>query len=387
MFRRIYDIILLECWNIWKNPVYLLSMIVFPVLVMVYFTSMMNAGQPQELPVGIVDLDNSATSRAIVRRLDAMQTTNVVRQFSSVAEARKAVQKNEIYAFMYIPEGTTANLMANRQPKISLYYSSTSLLAGALLFRDMKTVATLANAAVGQTVLRAKGFTDAQTMAFLQPISLDAHLLNNPCVNYNQYLSTMLIPACIMLFIMLLTTYTLGMELKQQTARRLMEMAGGNAFIAVLGKLIPQTLTFLTMMFCHVFYLYGALGFFHQGSLFVMLLVCVLAVLAAQGFGVMIFALLPSMRLSMSVCSLWGVLSFSMVGTAFPAFAMDAPLRALTVLFPMRHYWLMYSVNIFNGYSLSYTWINILALALFALFPIVLLKRMKRVFMTYNYME
>ena len=96
MFRRIFDIILLECGNIWKNPVYLLSMIVFPVLVMVFFTTMMNAGQPQELPVGIVDLDNSTTSRAIVRRLDGMQTSNVVRKFSSVAEARKAIQKNEI---------------------------------------------------------------------------------------------------------------------------------------------------------------------------------------------------------------------------------------------------------------------------------------------------
>ena len=166
-----------------------------------------------------------------------------------------------------------------------------------------------------------------------------------------------------------------------------LQFKGGNAFIAVLGKLMPQTVVFLAMMFCHAFYLYGVLAFFHQGTLLVMMLACLLAVLAAQGFGIMIFALLPSIRLSMSVCSLWGVLSFSMVGTAFPAFAMDGPLRALTLLFPMLHYWLMYSLNIFNGYSLSYTWINILALALFALFPLVLLKRIKRVFMTYNYME
>ena len=53
-----------------KNPIYLCCMVIFPLLTMLFFTSLLDEGVPQEMPVGVVDLDNSTTSRALVRRLD-----------------------------------------------------------------------------------------------------------------------------------------------------------------------------------------------------------------------------------------------------------------------------------------------------------------------------
>lgn len=368
-----------------SNPAQFLAMVFFPILVVVFFTTMMSEGQPQEMPVGVVDLDNTSTTRSLIRRLDGFQTSHVVAHYPNVSEARRAIQHNEIYAFMYFPKGTTDALLASRQPKISFYYSSTSLAAGSLLFRDMKTLSVLGNAAVGQATMRAKGFTEKQTMALLQPITLNTHAINNPCVNYNQYLSTMLIPTTFMLFIMLLTTYTLGLELKTGRSNELMRLADNNIFIAVISKLLPQTAVFLTLMFFHTFYLFGILGFSHQGGVGYMILLSILAVLAGQGFGIAIFSAMPSMRMSMSICSLWGVLSYSMVGAAFPAFAMDAPLEALTWLFPMRHYWLIYAENIFNGYPLSDTLINVLALIIFALLPLLFVGRAKTVLKNYVY--
>ena len=225
--RRIYDIILRECGRIRRNPVFLLSMVAFPVMVTLFFTSMMDEGQPQEMPVAVVDNDNTSMTRAIVRQLDTYQTSHVQRHYATVAEARHAIQEGEIFAFLYIPKGTTDDVLSQRRPTISYYYSSTSLTAGALSYRDMKTATTLATAAVGKATLTARGMTERQAMTFLQPVTLDVHLLNNPCTNYSLYLSTILIPACIMLFIMLLTTYTLGAELKEGTGRELMEKAGG----------------------------------------------------------------------------------------------------------------------------------------------------------------
>lgn len=385
--KRIYKILLRECGIIRSNPAQFLAMIFFPVLVVIFFTTMMSEGQPQEMPVGVVDLDNTSTTRSLIRRLDAFQTSNVVAHYPNVSEARRAIQHSEIYAFIYFPKGTTEKLLASRQPKISFYYSSTSLAAGSLLFRDMKTLSVLGNAAVGQATMRAKGFTEKQTMALLQPIALSTHAINNPCVNYNQYLSTMLIPTTFMLFIMLLTTYTLGIEIKTGRNKELMRLANNNMFIAIFGKLLPQTMVFLALMFAHTFYLFGVLGFSHQGGLGYMILLSVLAVLAGQGFGIVVFSSMPSMRLAMSVCSLWSVLSYSMVGAAFPAFAMDAPLEALTWLFPMRHYWLIYAENIFNGYPLTDTWVNLAALIIFAILPLPFIGRIKTVLNNYVYMK
>ena len=173
--RQIYLLSVRECKIFLHNPIYLFCMLVFPLAVLFFFTSMLSEGQPQELPVGIVDLDNTSTTRSLIRRLDGFQTSKVVAYYPSVADARKAIQNNEVYGFLYIPEGTTEKLLASRQPKVSFYYSMTTLTSGSLLYRDLKTIASLGSAAVGQATMRAKGFTDAQIQTLLQRLPDDSH--------------------------------------------------------------------------------------------------------------------------------------------------------------------------------------------------------------------
>lgn len=385
MFRNIYQIAMREMRILLKNPIYLFCMVAFPIMVMFFFTSMMDDGLPQDMPVGIVDLDNSSTSRSLTRRLDAFQNTKIVARYQSVAEARQAIQRNEIYAFLYIPKGTTEQLLSSRQPKISFYYSMTSLASGALLFKDLKTISTLGSAAVGQATMRAKGFTDAQIQTFLQPIRIDLHQIANPWTNYNVYLSTMLVPGMIMLFAFLISAYSIGTELKFGTSREWMAMADNNIIVALFGKFLPQTLIFLAIVYVYEYYVFYVLHFPHLGSAWMIALLGLLQVLAAQGFGIFAFGLMPSLRMSMSVCSLWAVLSFSMAGSAFPVMGMDAPLQSLSWLFPLRHYYMIYQITVFNGFPLLEAWFHLAALVAFTLLPWLVVKKIKNAMLTYVY--
>ncbi len=360
-------------------------MVVFPILITVFFTTMMGEGQPTEMPVGVVDLDNSTTSRRIVRTLDSFQSSKVVARYASVDEARRAVQRNEIYGFLYIPDMMADDLLSSRQPTVSFYYSMTSLTSGALVFRDLKTVSLLASASVGQATLTAKGASPQMVRTFLQPITIDLHPLSNPWTDYSVYLTTMLVPGIIMLFAFLITAYSLGTELKFSRSRNLVEKAGGNIVIALIGKMLPQCLIFLTVTYSYMFYVFFVLGFPHPGGISHILLLGLLQVLSAQGFGIFVFGLMPSLRMSMSVCSLWGVLSFSIVGSAYPVSDMDAPLQALSWLFPLRHYFMIYRTSVFNDYPLAEAWIHVAALMAFILLPILLFKKLKNIMLNYVY--
>lgn len=374
-----------ECAILRKNRMYLFCMVVFPVIVTILFTSLMAGGQPTDMPVGVVDLDDTPTTRTLARRLDAFQSTKIVAHYPNVADARQAMQRNEIYAFIYIPEGTTSGLLSMRQPKISFYYSTASYTAGALLYRDLKTIAMLGSASAGASLLKGKGLTDEQVSSFLQPIVVDLHTVNNPLVNYSVYLNTMLIPGCLMLFIFLVTAYSLGTELKFNSAREWFRVSGGNVFVALLGKMLPQTLTFLAIIYAYMFYVFGVLGFPHPGGIGYILLLGLLTVLSSQGFGIFVFGVVPSLRMSMSICCLWAVLSYSLSGTAFPLSAMDSELKAIAHLFPLRHYYMVYQLNIFNGYSISYSWPYVMALLVFAALPLLVARRIKKNMMTYEY--
>lgn len=376
-----------ECGIIFTTPVYIICMVVLPLFVMIFFTTLMNQGQPNEMPVGIVDLDNTATTRSMTRKLDAFQNTHVVAYYNNVDEARLAMQQNKIYGFMYFPKGTTDKLLSSRQPKISFYYSYTSLTAGALLYKDLKTIASLGSAGVGSATMSAKGFTQKQIMAFLQPIAIDMHAVTNPWTNYNFYLSTMLIPGCMMLFIFLITPYSFGTELKFGRTKKLLATAGNNTWAMLLGKLLPHTVIFLTMFYIYSFYVYGILGFPHNGGTWHIVLLGLLAVTASQGFGAFMFGLMPSLRMSMSTCSLWAVLSFSLVGTAFPVFAMDPALEGIAQMFPLRHYFRIYQTSVFNDFPLSYVWINLTAMIAFSLLPLLVGRNIKRAMREYKYMD
>ena len=379
ILRQIYEIMLRELMILRQNHIYRFCMVLFPILVIFFFTSLMDDGQPLNLPVGIVDLDNTSTSRSLSRKLDGFQMSKVVARYPSVAEARRAIQRNEIYGFLYIPKGTTDKLLASRQPKISYYYTYTSIAAGSMLMKDLKTASTLGSAGLGQATMRAKGLTDAQIQTLLQPIKIDLHQIANPWTNYNAYLSTMMVPGIIMLFIFLISAYSIGTELKFATGKKWMEMADNNITVALLGKFLPQTIIWLAIVYGYEWYVFYHLGFPHLGSPWMLVLLGLMQVLASQGFGIFAFGLMPSLRMSMSVCSLWAVLSISMAGSAFPIMGMDAPLQSLSWLFPLRHYWMMYQ------FPLVETWFHFAAMAAFLLLPWLVVNKIKNAMLTYVY--
>lgn len=384
--RQILDIALRELNIIVrKNRIYGFCMIVFPVMLVLFFTTMLDQGIPQDLPIGVVDQDNSATSRGLVRNLDAMQNSRVMYRFANVTEARNAMQEGKVYAYLYIPEGTAAKLMAGRQPKISYYYTMTCMTAGSMASKDLKTIGMLGSMAVGKATLSAKGATDEQIKAALQPVTIDAHMIANPESSYNYSLTTVFVPGILMLFMALLSSYSLGMEMKFDTGKEWLARADGNIVVAMIGKYIVHALVFLLVIFAYQYYIFDVLHFPRLGGTWSIVRLTLLQVAASLGFGIFTFGIMPSLRMSMSISSLWSVLGLSMCGSAFPILGMDPPLQSMSWLFPLRHYWMIYQATVLNGFPVIDVWFHLVALVAFTLLPWFVLRKVKNAMLNYVY--
>ena len=132
-------------------------------------------------------------------------------------------------------------------------------------------------------------------------------------------------------------------------------------------------------------YLYGYLHFPCNSGIGPMLLASFLFVLASQAMGIFMVGVFPTLRLSLSFASIWGVISFSISGFTFPVMAMHPMLQALTNLFPLRHYFLIYVDQALNGYAMIYSWRSYVALLLFVLLPFLIIRRLKKALLTYTY--
>ena len=368
-----------------SKPIYWFCMIAAPLFCFVFFTSLMAEGLPTDMPLGLVDNDNTTTSRSLARNLDAFEMTSIKEQYANVTEAREAAQRGDIYGFYYIPKGTTRKAQRQELPVVSFYTNYSYLVAGSLLYRDMRTMSELASGAASRTVLYAKGATERQAMAFLQPIVIDSHAINNPWLNYNVYLSNVILPGLLMLFIFMVTVFSIGTEVKHNTVHDWLIMARGSMFHALAGKLLPQTLIFFLIGIAFAIGLYGVLHFPCHCGLPTMLLVMFLGIIGAQGLGVFMFAMLPTLRMSLSFASLWGVISFSICGMSYPVMAMHPTLQGLSLLFPLRHYFLLYVNCALDGYPLMNAAPYVVGLLLFAMLPLLLLRRLKKMLLVVPY--
>lgn len=374
-----------ELKNLTSRPLYLFCMVVAPLCCCLFFTTLMNEGLPQDLPVGVVDQDNTATTRNIIRNLDAFTQTAVSKQYAQVAEARKDMQQGKIYAFYYIPKGTTEDLLASRQPKVSFYTNNTFLIAGSLIYRDMRIMSELAKGSVGLKTMQARGIPESIARATLQPIVIDMHALQNPWLNYAVYLNNTILPGILMLLIFMVTVFSIGSETKNGTQNTWLDMADQNIMQALLGKLLPHTVIFYTVAMAINLYMYGILKYPFHCSTGALMFSTMIMVLASQSFGVLAYSLLPTLRLALSACSLWGVVSFSISGFTFPVMAMHPSLQMLSNLFPLRHYFLIYVNQILNGYPIEYAWKPYLALVIFILLPLPFLGRLHKALREFNY--
>lgn len=376
-----------EMRRLYSRPIYLFSMLVAPLFCAIFFTTLMSDGLPSKLPIGAVDLDRTSTTRKLLRNLDTFQQTDIKYNYASFQDARRAMQRNDIYGFFYIPEGLTEDAQSQRQPKISFYTNNSFLIAGSLTFKDMKMMGELASGSVSLSVLLSKGLTDEQAKVVTRPIAIDTRPLNNPWLNYSVYLSNTLLPGVIALMILLVTVYSLGTEMKENSAREWLRTGNKSIITSLFGKLLPQTALWFLVGTLNIIYLYGYLSFPCNGGIGNMFFAMAMLILASQGLAVFIFGVIPMFRLALSSSSLWGVLAFSITGFSFPVMAMSPALQVATNLFPLRHYFLIYVNSALNGYPISYAWTNYLALFIFMLLPLLVLGRLKKALIYFKHID
>ena len=177
-----------------QRPVCIIATLGTMTFCMVFFLTFLKDGVPGELPIGIVDCDNSSLSRNLTRQIDATQLGKTIR-FNDYAQAREALQTGKINAVCVIPDMLYDDVLSGRQPTITVYVNTMYYIGGALAYKDLLTMMNLSSGGIQRELLRAKGMDEEAIMGRIQPIVIDAHYIGNAMTDYRAYLTGTLIPA------------------------------------------------------------------------------------------------------------------------------------------------------------------------------------------------
>ena len=379
------SVLLREWRRMTSRRLYFGVCIILPLFTLFFMATIFGNGQMENIPIGIVDQDNTAFSRAIARNISAVPTFKVTRHFVNEEAARKAVQKKEIYGYLSIPPKFEQDAISGKNATLSYYYHYALLSVGGELMAAFET--SLAPVSLSPIVMQAValGVEQDKITTFLLPVQASNHPIYNPSLDYSVYLSQPFFFVLFQVLILLITVYAVGIEIKFRTADEWLFVAKGNMVTAVLGKLLPYTIIFILIGWLANYVMFGILHIPFQGSWLLMNMLTALFVVATQALGLFLFSLFPAISLIISIVSMVGSLGATLSGVTFPVTNMYPLVRDASYLFPVRHFTEMMQNMLYEGSGFIHLWPSVVILCIFPLLAFVLLPHLKRAIESHKY--
>ena len=418
-----FDLMLYVCMNVllreWRRMtsrrIYLGAAVVLPLFLIFFMATIFGDGQMRHLPIGIVDEDNTATSRSIVRNIAAVPTFDVVAHYANDAEARAAVSRREVYGYLSIPPRFEEAMVRGTDATLCYYYHYALLAVGGEVMSAFETALIPVRMApiVSESIML--GDTEENIETFLLPMTADDHALYNPSLDYAEYLAVPIFYIMFQILVLLVTLYAVGSDGERaslvtpppcghphprrtghctplslhglpsrqpsegfvrykQRGSQWIASADGNILRAVVGKLLPYTVIFtLEALLANVVFFHWA----HipmAGNMWLFSVVVVLFIVATQSVAVILYALFPVLSLVISVVSMVGSLGATLSGLTFPLSAMSPVVQWVAKLFPVRHFTEAMQCMVYFDGGFSDCWPQLAVLCVFPLVMVLLLK-------------
>ncbi|WP_288844371.1 ABC transporter permease [uncultured Alistipes sp.] len=376
--RNTRDALGRELRRLTLQPMYFVLMFLLPLLSFVFFAVLFQKGVARDIPIAVLDQDRSTLSRKVTQMIEETPTALVAYGIQSMDEGERLMREGRISAVVQIPAFFEKNILSNSQTHIEAYISGSNITVNGLLSKDIQTAVTMFSAGIQIQLLTKQGLTERQAMAQLQPVRFDKHVLFNPYINYGYYLSPSFMPMMLLIFIVMVTVFSIGTELKNGTAREWLASADDSMGAALLGKMLPVTVIMFLLSLVMFVIIFKVVGVPLNGSFTLILTGTLLFILSYQSISVLIVSIMANLRLSLSLGGGYSVLAFTFSGLTFPIMAMYPAMRAVSKLFPFTYYTDLFVDQMLRGAPARCSLPDLGCMALFIVLPFLCLRRLRR---------
>lgn len=275
----------------------------------------------RDVPVTIIDQDNSTASRSFLRQIDASDQVDIVSAVPNMDAARDAFFRRDVYGIVIIPAGFERNLLAGRPAAVAAYGDGSYLLVYSSFMSAVTTVARAMGAQVNLARLTATGVDDGQARAALAPVTVTSIPVFNPHGGYASYV----VPASFVLILQ--QTLLMGIGLLHAGRRLPSGLRMWATPIAYIGLYLGWTA--FTQLLLPLFY-----GIPRTGSPGTLLLIALPFLCACTAMGFALSQIIPWREGVVFFLVVMGVPLFFLSGIAWPIESIPAHLHALSLLVP-----------------------------------------------------
>jgi len=182
---------------------FVIAMVIYPLLYAIGYEKEI----VRELPIAVVDLDNTSTSRQYSRMADATEQLKVTCKPGSIKEAEQLFYNGDVKGVILIPSNFEKDILSAKQTNVTAYCDASYFLLYKQVFSGINFSNGTFNAGIEIKRMLAEGKSMAQARDLQEPLKVDVYNLYNPSGGYG----SLVMPGMILIIIQQTLLIGIGM--------------------------------------------------------------------------------------------------------------------------------------------------------------------------------
>ena len=330
--KYFFEVIKKEFKIIFTNKYYLILVCLWPFLDFIFLGGIYFYGNVKQMPIAVIDKDNSKISRTITRYFNTSYAFDVKYKLDNVSDIEPLFIKNKIFMAVYIPKDTQKNIKKLSPAEIECYLDGSNFLTSNLGEIEGLNIIGTINAGLKNTMIKKRGIQSKLANSMMLPIKNDSSKIFNPTYNYGYYLTPGLWIAVLGQILLIFGALTIGRDVEKK------DFVTNNIFLFICGKLFVYCLIaaiYFEIMF-RLFFTLFQIPFY--GEVITAEILSIFFILPTILLGMLMSAVTGNRLDALKGCLLIGAPAFLLSGYTWPLSQMPDLIKVIAGFIPLTNF-------------------------------------------------
>ena len=317
----------------------IISLSLIHIITVVFVCSIFSKIYIENIPFGIVDMDNSSLSRTIIQQLKNSPGLNINYYADSEAELEKAIKEKRVSGGIVIPKDFNKDAVKMKSPSVALIIDETNMVVGSNIYAYGSTVIGTVNAGFQLKVFEGKNMLPDTAKKTITSFSYGERILYETQLCYMRYLIYTLIPYLIQgTFLMTFLVPALIKNRKKLNLVNIRSKEGLRNILVLFARILMMIAVTVLASFIGLCILGKYFNLPLRGNILEYFALMFIFLLNITAMGFVFAAFLDNMIYFVQFFSMINILTFLTSGVPFPEYMMpDGLPRIIKSLWPFMN--------------------------------------------------
>jgi ABC-2 type transport system permease protein len=309
--------------------------VVVPPILFFLFAYLYQNALVRQIPIGIIDQDNSVISRTVISSFAASPSFEIKTYYTSLDEAKAEMISGETDGVVFIPKNFERDIKKGIQVNPVVFANGINVIKSNYIMSDATKIFKMVSGGVLLKKFRSSGMTETQAMEIISPVRYDFQTLYNSNYSYLDFL----VPA-LCVFTIFMSLALAGATIFNHENAEAGELLSQEMYpvSSVLGRLMPYLIIIVADVIVLIGLIFPIFGITMRGSSTELFFYTVLFGVSSLLLGMVVSSIFKNVMMATQVILFFTTPAFVFSGLTYPMWAMPGIHQTFAMFIPYTHF-------------------------------------------------